>query len=108
MFCYQCEQTAQGKGCDRFGVCGKDPETAALQDALLMLLKGIGWFGAGARAKAGGWHDREVDVFVVEGLFTTITNVDFGNFKLGTISGQKYEEKDGNGNKEADEPGLKN
>ncbi len=77
MFCYQCEQTAQGKGCDRFGVCGKDPETAALQDALLMLLKGIGWFGSKARAKTGGWRDRDVDLFVIEGLFTTITNVDF-------------------------------
>ena len=75
MFCYQCEQTAQGKGCDRFGVCGKDPDTASLQDSLLLLLKGIGWYGS--KARAAGWRDRETDVFVVEGLFTTITNVDF-------------------------------
>ena len=33
MFCYQCEQAAKGKGCDQYGVCGKDPEVAALQDA---------------------------------------------------------------------------
>ncbi len=75
MFCYQCEQTAQGKGCDRFGVCGKDPDTASLQDSLLLLLKGIGWYGS--KARAAGWRDHETDVFVVEGLFTTITNVDF-------------------------------
>ena len=35
MFCYQCEQAAKGKGCDQYGVCGKDPEVAALQDALV-------------------------------------------------------------------------
>ncbi len=75
MFCYQCEQTARGKGCDRFGVCGKDPSTAALQDSLVHLLKAIGWFGSRARAK--GWRDGEADALVVEGLFTTITNVDF-------------------------------
>ncbi len=75
MFCYQCEQTAQGKGCDRFGVCGKDPETASLQDSLLMMLKGIGWFGV--KARKAGWRDIEADILVIEGLFTTITNVDF-------------------------------
>ena len=41
MFCYQCEQTANGKGCTSFGVCGKDAETAALQDLLIHACKGI-------------------------------------------------------------------
>ncbi|WP_284142995.1 hypothetical protein [Caloranaerobacter azorensis] len=45
MFCYQCEQTAGGKGCVKMGVCGKDPEVAALQDLLIYLLKGIGFYG---------------------------------------------------------------
>lgn len=41
MFCYQCEQTANGKGCTKHGVCGKTPEIANLQDLLLYQLKGI-------------------------------------------------------------------
>ena len=44
MFCYQCEQTAKGTGCDVFGVCGKDPQTAALQDLLLDVAKGISMY----------------------------------------------------------------
>ena len=41
MFCYQCEQTGQSTGCTSFGVCGKDPETAALQDLLVQVCKKI-------------------------------------------------------------------
>ena len=41
MFCFQCEQTAKGQGCTRLGVCGKQPETAALQDLLIFSLKGL-------------------------------------------------------------------
>ena len=41
MFCYQCEQTAGGKGCTKMGVCGKTPEVAALQDLLIFQIKGI-------------------------------------------------------------------
>ena len=41
MFCYQCEQTAGGKGCTKMGVCGKTPEVAALQDLLIYQIKGI-------------------------------------------------------------------
>ena len=45
MFCYQCEQTANGKGCTRQGVCGKTPQIAGLQDLLLFQLKGISVYG---------------------------------------------------------------
>ena len=45
MFCYQCEQTANGKGCTRLGVCGKTPEIANLQDLLIFQLKGISCYG---------------------------------------------------------------
>lgn len=41
MFCYQCEQTAGGKGCTKLGVCGKTPEVAGLQDLLIFQIKGI-------------------------------------------------------------------
>lgn len=75
MFCYQCEQTANGKGCTSFGVCGKNPETAALQDLLIHACKGISWYANNARKH--GQSDRSVDVFVVEGLFSTVTNVNF-------------------------------
>ena len=75
MFCYQCEQTARGEGCTKFGVCGKDPDTAALQDLLVHLTKGVARYAH--RARQLGRKDREVDVFVVEALFTTVTNVNF-------------------------------
>ena len=44
MYCYQCEQTAKGTGCTTFGVCGKDPATAALQDLLVYAAKGISMY----------------------------------------------------------------
>ncbi len=75
MFCYQCEQTAKGLGCTIKGVCGKDDTTAAMQDLLLHVTKGISMYAH--RARELGAVDREVDVFVIEALFTTVTNVDF-------------------------------
>jgi hydroxylamine reductase len=75
MFCRQCEQTAAGKGCTIQGVCGKSPEVATLQDLLIYSLKGIAFYGQMARKL--GMVDPDVDRFLMEGLFTTITNVDF-------------------------------
>ncbi len=75
MFCYQCEQTSKGKGCVDFGVCGKDERTAALQDLLVYATKGISQYAH--RARQLGAIDRAIDVFVVEALFTTVTNVNF-------------------------------
>jgi len=75
MFCYQCEQTAKGTGCTVAGVCGKDAQTAALQDLLVYATKGIGMYAH--RARQLGVRDREIDVFTVEALFSTVTNVNF-------------------------------
>ena len=75
MFCFQCEQTAKGTGCTAFGVCGKDPETAVLQDLLVYAQKGISQYAH--RARQLGARDHEVDVFALEALFTTVTNVNF-------------------------------
>ena len=75
MFCYQCEQTVNGKGCTTFGVCGKSPEVAALQDLLVDAAKGISMYAT--RARALGKIDHDTDVCVVEALFTTVTNVNF-------------------------------
>jgi hydroxylamine reductase len=80
MFCYQCEQTAKGTGCTAHGVCGKDPETAALQDLLVHAAKGIAMYAH--RARALGATDREINVFTVEALFSTVTNVNFDPERL--------------------------
>lgn len=83
MFCYQCEQTAKGSGCMVRGVCGKDPETAALQDLLIYAVKGLSMYAH--RAVELDARDREVDIFAAEALFTTITNVNFDPERLGDL-----------------------
>ncbi len=75
MFCYQCEQTAKGKGCTIQGVCGKDPEVSALQDLLTYALIGLSQVAHAARAK--GVSDSEVNRFTAEAAFSTLTNVNF-------------------------------
>lgn len=75
MFCNQCEQTARGTGCTKVGVCGKQPEVAALQDLLIYALQGLSQVAVQARAK--GVSDAAVNRFVSEGVFSTLTNVDF-------------------------------
>ncbi|NLZ03279.1 MAG: hydroxylamine reductase [Pirellulaceae bacterium] len=75
MFCYQCEQTAKGAGCTAHGVCGKDPETAALQDLVIHVAEGVSQYAH--RARPLGVTHRPADLFVVEALFATVTNVDF-------------------------------
>ena len=75
MFCYQCEQTAAGKGCAKMGVCGKEPEVATLQDLLLYALKGLSLYAIEGRKV--GVNDPKVNGFTVEALFSTLTNVDF-------------------------------
>ena len=75
MFCYQCEQTAQGKGCTQMGVCGKNSDVAALQDLLVYALKGLSIVAVEGRKR--GIYDREIDRFVCEATFSTLTNVNF-------------------------------
>jgi len=75
MFCYQCEQTARGEGCGKSGVCGKQPDVAALQDLLVYALTGLAQ--AAAVGRKAGIRDRAADVFTCEALFATVTNVDF-------------------------------
>lgn len=83
MFCYQCEQTSHGTGCLMMGICGKNAETAALQDLLLYVTKGISMYAN--RAIALGKQDRDVDVFTIEALFTTVTNVNFDPERIKTL-----------------------
>jgi hydroxylamine reductase len=75
MMCYQCEQTAKGVGCQIAGVCGKTPETAALQDMLLHVARGVSSYAH--RLRKLGVKDSNADRFVIDVLFTTVTNVNF-------------------------------
>jgi hydroxylamine reductase len=83
MFCFQCEQTAKGEGCTKLGVCGKTPETAALQDLLIYTLKGLSVAALAARSK--GIRDNAVDRFTCEAVFSTLTNVDFDPDRFVTL-----------------------
>lgn len=76
MFCYQCEQTAGGKGCTKMGVCGKTPEVAALQDLLIFQIKGISCY-AKEIVEKGENVDKSIVTFIENSLFTTLTNVNF-------------------------------
>ncbi|HEY9060558.1 MAG TPA: hydroxylamine reductase [Pseudobacteroides sp.] len=71
MFCFQCEQTAGGKGCTSIGVCGKKPEVSNKQDELTGALIGL------ARATNGKSGGKNADELVMQGLFSTVTNVNF-------------------------------
>jgi hydroxylamine reductase len=75
MFCFQCEQTSRGTGCTTVGTCGKSDETACLLDLLIHATKGIAQYAA--RAPRLGALDREIDRFILEALFVTVTNVNF-------------------------------
>ena len=78
MFCFQCQQTAGGSGCVRTGVCGKQPETAALQDQLICRLIALAEADDGQTVPA---HTR----LLVDGLFTTLTNVNFDSQAIQTL-----------------------
>jgi len=75
MFCYQCEQTAKGSGCTQIGVCGKQPDVAALQDLLIFACQGLSVAAHAAADK--GVADAETDRFIHEAVFSTLTNVNF-------------------------------
>jgi len=75
MFCFQCEQTANEKGCTQIGVCGKTPEVAALQDLLIYLLKRLSQVATQARKQ--NILDENIDTFTCKALFSTLTNVNF-------------------------------
>lgn len=76
MFCYQCEQTQNQTGCTTVGVCGKTPDVAGLQDLLVDQCRGITQYTTAART-AAGLSDKNVNSFLLESLFSTLTNVNF-------------------------------
>ncbi|NLJ76033.1 MAG: hydroxylamine reductase [Peptococcaceae bacterium] len=88
MFCFQCEQTAGGKGCTKVGVCGKKPDIADKQDELTCAMVGL------ARAAEGQTPDGETDALMMKGLFATITNVNFDGDRLDELKNAIQAEKE--------------
>lgn len=80
MFCYQCQETARGTGCEIQGVCGKKSDTSTRMDQLLYLTRGIATVNDQLRRKDA--PSREASHFIIDALFTTITNADFDNDML--------------------------
>ena len=91
MFCFQCEQTAGGKGCTNVGVCGKKPEVSNKQDELTCALIGL------SRAVSGKTPSKEADELIMQGLFSTITNVNFDAGRIDELINLVKIEKDKSG-----------
>lgn len=91
MFCYQCQETARGKGCELQGVCGKHADTSARMDLLLYAVRGIAIINRALREK--GEPDRDASHFVIDALFTTITNANFDNDSLDGFIRRAFELK---------------
>ncbi|HOP08616.1 MAG TPA: hydroxylamine reductase [Candidatus Methanofastidiosa archaeon] len=72
MFCYQCEEALNGEGCTKTGACGKTEQTADIQDKLIFALKGLAHY-----RNMHSDENREMDTFVMESLFATLTNTNF-------------------------------
>ena len=92
MFCYQCEQTSKGEGCQILGVCGKDETTASLQDLLIHAIKGIAMYAH--RARLLGASDPEIDAFTIQAIFATLTNVNFDPNRLVSLIHEAVKTRD--------------
>ena len=92
MFCYQCEQTAGGTGCTKFGVCGKSPEVAALQDLLIYALKGLSYVVVEGRRH--GVVDTSFNRFTAEATFSTLTNVNFDKERFPPLINKAVEHRE--------------
>ena len=85
MFCFQCQQTAGNKGCMRVGICGKQPDTAKLQDELIYAL---------IRLAKTGKRSEKADRIIIDSLFTTLTNVNFDNSAIEKMIARANDECD--------------
>ncbi len=91
MFCYQCQETARGKGCEVRGVCGKQAATSARMDLLLYAVAGISAINRALRGKQ--LASAEASHTVIDSLFTTITNANFDNDSLDDYIRRAFEVK---------------
>ena len=92
MFCYQCEQTAKGEGCTKIGVCGKQPDVAALQDLLNYIVKGLSQVAIEGRRV--GVNDQQINQFTSKAIFSTLTNVDFDPERFVDLINEAVEKRD--------------
>lgn len=91
MFCFQCQEAANGSGCTKVGVCGKQESTANLQDLLVYVLKGLS--SVALKAKAQGKGDDSVGLFVAQALFATITNANFDDARITALIKETMERR---------------
>lgn len=80
MMCYQCEQTAKGEGCQIQGVCGKQASSAGIQDEIVAKVKELAFYAS--RLRQDEYVNKKADLAMIEGLFTTVTNVNFDDTRL--------------------------
>lgn len=92
MFCYQCQETSRNTGCTVKGVCGKTADVANLQDLLVFLCKGISHYSVPLRAE--GVESSEVNKFITDSLFMTITNANFDRERFIARIGQAIDLRD--------------
>ncbi|MDQ8202591.1 hydroxylamine reductase [Pelagicoccus sp. SDUM812003] len=92
MFCNQCEQTSRGLACNIAGVCGKSEDVSSLQDALIYALQGIA--PVALEARRVGIQDEELDTFVLGGIFSTLTNVDFDPERIAALVHETVQRRD--------------
>jgi hydroxylamine reductase len=92
MFCYQCEQTAKGEGCTEIGVCGKQPDVAALQDLLNYAVKGLSQVAVEGREV--GVNDQKINQFTSQAIFSMCTNVDFDPERFVDLINEAVEKRD--------------
>ncbi|MBU0674970.1 MAG: hydroxylamine reductase [Proteobacteria bacterium] len=93
MFCFQCEQAAKGTGCTTMGVCGKGPEVSSLQDLLIYALQGLSTVAVAGRKV--GVADPAIGLFTCEGVFSTLTNVNFDQDRLAGLIKKTVSLRDG-------------
>lgn len=84
MFCFQCEQASKGEGCKTVGVCGKQPTSSALQDGIILKIKELAFYAN--RLRQDDYINKKADYAMIEGLFTTVTNVNFDDRKLDRVN----------------------
>lgn len=89
MFCYQCQETSKNEGCTVMGICGKTADVANLQDLLMFLCKGISHYTV--RLREMGSEIPQINKFVTDSLFMTITNANFDKSRFITRILMAYE-----------------
>jgi hydroxylamine reductase len=93
MFCFQCQETARNTGCTVAGVCGKNEETANLQDLLIFVLKGIAVYGE--KVSELGISLEKPGLFIARSLFATITNANFDDERFIALIREALAVRDG-------------